>query len=73
MSAQDTLKLAELKHKSLERIPQSVSINKQVLTVRLTNGVGVIGAWGLLLAAPILTTHRQIQTSWFSLTESRTL
>ena len=42
MSAQETLKLEELKHKSLEEILQSVSVKKQVLTVRLTNGAEVI-------------------------------
>ena len=42
MSAQETLKLEDLKHRSLEEILRSVSANKQVLTVRLTNGAEVI-------------------------------
>ena len=42
MSVQETLKLEELKHKSLEEILQSVSVNRQILTVRLTNGAEII-------------------------------
>ena len=42
MLTQETLSLEELKHKSLEEILQSVWVNRQILTVRLTNNVEVV-------------------------------